>query len=299
LEAVIVARKETTVKGKNEKHKKPAKPTKPKRARVKPSLSSAIGLALVRAGRPKPKPTPKPTNLSFAIGAALARARLAAKKAAIKKRPRRAPVKIISRKLTALQIEERDLQRKIKEVQRKRRLYRQGLSKSEIATKTKRFLRDRLETARRRADSMTRALTKSSAALAAYSPTIHVHVNDDGSVDGELSMLADDDYIKQFRELALNLPRMRGAWILLEIYYAPEMEDFYDESDFLIRRGLVGVPIHSGLSMPTESQWEKPQGITKILTARLIAERIEEGSGFRPTQIVVRVYWSPTGERPI
>lgn len=205
-----------------------------------------------------------------------------------------------SKGLKALSRKERELQKALEEIKVRKRLYRKGFGKREATKQVKQYFHERLIEAKQHGALMEKSLRKSADMLKDYSPRVHVHVNADGTVDGEivLTRLEDTEVSQDYRAILKSLPKMRGAWLMPEIYYTPELEDFYDESDFLVRQGLVGVEIHSGLSSPTKSQWDKPSGLTKTITARLLSEKFEEEAGIKPTQYVLRLFWAKDGRRP-
>lgn len=138
---------------------------------------------------------------------------------------------------------------------------------------------------------MQRALNKAKESLATFGPATSINVNSDGSVDGELSVLMGEEYQQRFPKLILNVPHLAYSWISIHNYYDPSIEDVYDLSDFNIRRGLAGI-----VTYPTRAG--RTRALTKAIIGRMIAERIEEGSGFKPVETVVHLHWHPNDIRP-
>jgi len=140
---------------------------------------------------------------------------------------------------------------------------------------------------------MRRALQKSKTALAEYGPTISVHVNRDGTIDGELRVVMGEGYQERYPALIENMPHMLGTWVSVHNYWQPTIEDVFDLSDFLIRRGLAGIATH-----PVKARRDMAQH--KALIARSIVSHIEsetEGK-YKPLETVIHLRFDSSGKKP-
>jgi hypothetical protein len=140
---------------------------------------------------------------------------------------------------------------------------------------------------------MRSALQRSKDALGEFEPSISVHVNRDGSVDGELRVVMGEKYQKRFPQVIANVPHMLGTWISVHDFWHPSIEDVYDLTDFLIKRGLAGIATH-----PVKAKRSKAQ--TSALMARVIADNVASGTDdkYKPLEVAIHLRWHPDDVRP-
>lgn len=122
--------------------------------------------------------------------------------------------------------------------------------------------------------------------LLRFSPDVDIEINRDGTIDGEVRIVAAPaDILPDLEDLIPGAPD--GTWVQFGGSY--EIDEDWRE----LSRNYKTFPHSNVLAHPQRGQ----QAVQNVATAIEIDDSMTD-SGHRPRYTIIRVYWTPSGERP-
>ena len=122
--------------------------------------------------------------------------------------------------------------------------------------------------------------------LLRYSPDVNLVLNRDGTIDAEVRIIAaPSDILPELEDIVPGAPE--GTWVQFGGSYQID-EDWRELS-----KNYKTYPYSNVFAYPQRAE----QAALNVATAIEIDDRMQD-TGHKPRYTIIRVYWTPSGERP-